>query len=107
MGPQPLGEAGYQVVACHLASTRVGIRGTASGLSNSSATVKIRPVEDSISKGEHDAADDAPSDNEWSGTKKMLVTSLAVSGVLLLVLLLTIWLGGEPAPLSVDYDGFD
>ena len=79
------------------------IRGTASGLSNSSALVKIRPVEDPIPKSEHDA----PSDNEWSGTKKMVVTSLAVSGVLLLVLLLTIWLGGEPAPLSVDYDGFD
>ena len=85
----------------------MGIRGTASGLSNSSALVKIRPVEDPGLEGKSDAADDAPNDNEWSGTKKMLVTSLAVSGVLLLVLLLTIWLGGEPAPLSVDYDGFD
>jgi len=47
------------------------------------------------------------SHGKWSSSKKMLVTSLAFSGVLLLGLLLTVWLGGEPTPLTVDYDGFD
>ena len=46
-------------------------------------------------------------EGEWSSSKKMLVASIALSGALLLGLLLIVWLGGEPAPLSVDYDGFD
>jgi len=46
-------------------------------------------------------------DRKWSFPRKMLLGSLVFSGFLLLVLLLTIWLGGEPTPLSVDYDGFD
>ena len=64
-------------------------------------------MDDQDPKDENDSPSDALSENKWSGARKMLVISLAVSGLLLLALLLTIWLGGEPTPLSVDYDGFD
>jgi hypothetical protein len=64
---------------------------------------KILPVE----QQGPDSKNDSASVSKLSGTKKMLLASLVVSGLVLLALLLTIWLGGEPPPLSVDYDGFD
>ena len=50
---------------------------------------------------------EVPKTKGWSMTRKVMVTSLLVSSFLLACLLLTVWLGGEPPPLSVDYDGFD